>query len=99
MSVAYDEQVPLDCLIFDKVLLFLEAAALGRDFDFDINQVDEMAAAAAALGCQPLLDVCHQKTGAFEARLREYLSPEESVTASKKNTENGIFDCGFTCIS
>ena len=41
--------MPVDCLVFDKVLLYLEAEALGRDFDFDINQVESLSAAAAAL--------------------------------------------------
>ena len=54
-------QVPMDCLIFDKVLLFLEAEALDRAFDFDINQVEDMAKAARALGCQTLLDRCNEK--------------------------------------
>lgn len=54
------------------MLLYLEAEALGRDFDFDINQVEVLANAATALGCQSLLDRCAAKSGAFEARLREY---------------------------
>ena len=32
-------------------------------YDFDINHVEEMAAAAEVLGCQPLADRCAQKTG------------------------------------
>ena len=51
-KAATELRVALDCLLFDRVLLFPEAEAMGRaeHYDFDINLVDEMSAAAATLG-------------------------------------------------
>jgi cytochrome b involved in lipid metabolism len=85
--------VDLDCLVFDRVLLFLEAEALGRSekYDFDINHVEEMTSAAETLGCQPLTDRCAQKTGAFFARIKEYRY-EEVVAANASGERLIIID-------
>jgi hypothetical protein len=52
--------VPVECLTFDRVLRFLEAAAVGaaQDFVFDVATLDEMGEAADALGNR-LLQVKH----------------------------------------
>ena len=54
-TVAYQPQqvsVDIDCATFDRVLLFLEAAAKGKPdgFAFDINSLEDLARAAKWLG-------------------------------------------------
>lgn len=48
--------VSVDCLTFDRVLCFLEAAALGtaQDYAFDVATLDQMGEAADALGLRLL---------------------------------------------
>lgn len=77
-DVAVELSVDVDCPTFDKVLLFLEAEALGRahEFNVDINLADDLLQAARTLGCQPLEDVCLRLLGDFESRIREYTFSE-----------------------
>ncbi|EOD26330.1 hypothetical protein EMIHUDRAFT_111411 [Emiliania huxleyi CCMP1516] len=58
--------VDVDCSTFDRVLLFLEAANRGRPYEFDMQTLPQLAAAAAALGCRALREACARKLGAFE---------------------------------
>jgi cytochrome b involved in lipid metabolism len=62
--------VDVDCCTFDRVLLFLEAAAHGRSFDILPEHLDGMSAAADTLKLQGLRDLCDRKLGAFESRVR-----------------------------
>ena len=67
----------VDCCLFDRVLLFLEAAAAGRAPPaFDIRLWPELARAASALGLRSLADAAAARLGEFDARLREYGLPE-----------------------
>ena len=68
--------VDVDCSTFDRVLLFLEAANRGRPYEFDMQTLPQLAAAAAALGCRALREACARKLGAFEERVQEpHLGP------------------------
>ena len=64
--------VDIDCATFDRVLLFLEAAAKGKSdsFAFDINSLEDLARAAKWLGCRELHERCMQRLGDFESRIR-----------------------------
>lgn len=65
--------VDVGCLTFDRVLIFLEAEALGAPApEFAVSMLDELADAARALGLRSLEDACAARLGAFSARLREY---------------------------
>jgi len=77
-DVALELTVDVDCPTFDKVLLFLEAEALGRahEFNVDINLADDLLQSARTLGCQPLEEVCLRLLGDFESRIREYTFAE-----------------------
>eukprot|EP00899_Mesostigma_viride_P028493 jgi/Mesvir1/8829/Mv02730-RA.1 len=76
--------IDVDCLIFDRVLLFLEHLAEGRahEYDFDINLTEDMMRAAQVLGLGALTDHCRQKQGEFDSRIREYTF--EEVVASNR---------------
>ncbi|CAK4628155.1 unnamed protein product [Aphanomyces euteiches] len=65
--------VDVDCLTFDRVLLYLEHAALHPDepFQFDPHFTDGLLHAARTLGCQGLEDLCRMKMGEFESRVRK----------------------------
>lgn len=65
--------VDVGCLVFDRVLLFLEALAQGRAApEFAITLLDDLAAAARTLGLRSLEDACATRLGEFTTRLREY---------------------------
>ncbi|RHY01532.1 hypothetical protein DYB28_000998 [Aphanomyces astaci] len=66
--------VDVDCLTFDRVLLYLEHAALHPDdsFQFDPHFTDGLLHAARTVGCQGLEDLCRIKMGEFESRVRKY---------------------------
>lgn len=63
--------VPIDCLTFDRILLFLEAAAVGtsRDFNFDVATLDDMDEAAKWLGYRLLQECVARKKGDFKSRI------------------------------
>ncbi|GJP83016.1 hypothetical protein CLOP_g13229 [Closterium sp. NIES-67] len=67
-------QVGVECLLLDRVLLFLEADFKGEaeSFQFDINLTQELREAAACLKLKSLADLCDQRLGLFESRIREY---------------------------
>jgi hypothetical protein len=68
-----DVQIDVSCLVFDRVLLFLEAEAQARPPpDFGINLLDELLVAARKLGLRSLEDYCATRLGEFSSRLREY---------------------------
>ncbi|KAF0686897.1 Aste57867_21329 [Aphanomyces stellatus] len=65
--------VDVDCLTFDRVLLYLEHIALYPDepFQFDPHFTDGLLHAARTVGCQGLEDLCKMKMGEFESRVRK----------------------------
>ena len=66
-------QVDVSCLVFDRVLLFLEAEAQARPTpEFGINLLDELLDAARKLGLRSLEEYCAMRLGEFSSRLREY---------------------------
>ena len=65
--------VDIDCATFDRVLVWLEAEALGRPLpDHDIRTTEDLLGAAEVLGLRSLSDTCHAKLGAHESRIRRY---------------------------
>lgn len=65
-----DAAVPIDTLTFDRVLIFLEALALGRPApNFGAHLLDALLAAGRALGCQSLVTFCEDKLGRLESRI------------------------------
>jgi hypothetical protein len=63
--------VDVDCATFDRVLVWLEAEALGRvPPEHDIRIVEELAEAADALGLTTLSDYCSERLGEHESRRR-----------------------------
>ena len=65
--------VGMDCCLFDRVLLHLEALALGHPLpSFSLTLVDELSAAAGTLGLRSLADYCASSQNAFVTRLREW---------------------------
>ena len=63
--------VDVDCATFDRVLVWLEAEALGRvPPEHDIRIVEELAEAADALGLTTLTDYCSERLGEHESRRR-----------------------------
>mmetsp|Transcript_37980 Transcript_37980/g.62789 ORF Transcript_37980/g.62789 Transcript_37980/m.62789 type:complete len:362 (+) Transcript_37980:2-1087(+) len=67
-----EEQVDVDCLTFDRVLLFLEVDAKGGAdrFAFDIASLEEMAKAAQVLQYRQLRESCEKRLGDFQSRVR-----------------------------
>lgn len=65
--------VAVDCCTFDRVLLYLEHEARndGSDFAFDPSYAEELLTAAETVGCIGLQDVCKQRLGEFETRVRK----------------------------
>mmetsp|Transcript_29493 Transcript_29493/g.75717 ORF Transcript_29493/g.75717 Transcript_29493/m.75717 type:complete len:467 (-) Transcript_29493:32-1432(-) len=63
--------VDVDCLSFDRVLLFLEAAHLGREPPHvPAFQLEEMLQAARSLGLRSLEDHCMARLGELQTRVR-----------------------------
>lgn len=65
--------VEVDCLTFDRVLLYLEHEARSEPdvaFAFDPAHTEELLTAATTLGCSGLQDVCRQRLGEFATRVR-----------------------------
>eukprot|EP00908_Phaeocystis_cordata_P025177 Transcript_7628.p1 GENE.Transcript_7628~~Transcript_7628.p1 ORF type:complete len:526 (+),score=279.49 Transcript_7628:151-1728(+) len=67
-----EARVEVDCSTFDRVLLYLEAAARGQagSFAFDANSLEDVAQAASALGCRPLSERVAALLGDFKSRVR-----------------------------
>ena len=63
-----ETKVDIDCLTFDRCLLYLESECRGKgeDHDFEAVYNEDMLDAAKKLGCRGLEDLCMKKMGAFE---------------------------------
>ena len=62
--------VAVDTLTFDRVLIFLEASALGRaPPNFGAHLLEDLRAAGAALQCATLCAFCDGKLGGLAARI------------------------------
>lgn len=81
--------IDVPCLIFDKVLMFLELQAQGREscYEVDISALEGLLAAADVLGNCALQDLCLKQLGDFTSRMRVYRW-EEVV---QSNLEGGIW--------
>lgn len=68
-----EASVDVDCLVFDRVLLFLESIATGAPRpSFGVNLLDDLASASRTLGLRALEEYCSERLGEFSGRLREY---------------------------
>lgn len=65
--------VDVDCLTFDRVLLYLEHELRndGSSFQFDPSVAEELLSAAKNVGCIGLQEVCEQRLGEFHTRVRK----------------------------
>lgn len=65
--------VDVDCLTFDRVLLYLEHELRndGSPFQFDPSVAEELLTAAKTVGCIGLQEVCEQRLGEFHTRVRK----------------------------
>ncbi|KAJ0393499.1 hypothetical protein ATCC90586_010048 [Pythium insidiosum] len=68
-SVAVD----VDCLTFDRVLLYLEHEARddGSEYHFDPQYAEDLLTAATTLGCAGLEEICRRRLGEFDSRVRK----------------------------
>ena len=84
-----EASVPVECAIFDRVLLFLEAHARGNAeaFAFDISSLEQMGQAAGALGCRVLRECCEKRLGDFESRIRMH----RWADVTKQNDSGGCW--------
>lgn len=83
--------VDVDCLTFDRVLLYLEHEARndGDEFQFDPSYAEELLTAATKLGCIGLQDICKQRLGEFETRVRKEAIRWEEVV--RRNTSGEVW--------
>lgn len=59
--------------VFDRVLVFLECAAMGKTPpNYEIRIMESLCDAAKSLGCRELGDFCEAKLGVYASRLREF---------------------------
>lgn len=65
--------VDVDCCTFDRVLLYLEHEARNdaTPFQFDPSVTEELLTAAETVGCAGLQEVCKQRLGEFDTRVRK----------------------------
>ena len=84
--------VPMDCCIFDRVLLFLISLLYPNErsmFLPDPSEIHELVGAADALGLQALADLCSNKVLSFDSRVRKnsyyrFAEVEQRNTAGKE---------------
>jgi cytochrome b involved in lipid metabolism len=84
-------RVDIDCLTFDRCLLYLESECRGHSesHDFEAQYNEDMLDAAIKLGCRGLEDLALKKMGAFASRVRsDYIRWEEVLQRNneKKDT-------------
>jgi len=66
-------EVNVDTDVFDRVLVFLECAAMGNAApNYEIRIMESLCDAAKSLGCRELGDFCEAKLGVYASRLREF---------------------------
>jgi cytochrome b involved in lipid metabolism len=83
-------QVDVDCCTFDRVLLYLEHEArqeVPEEFHFDPSYAEELLVAAIKLGCIGLQEVCKQRLGEFDTRVRKDPIRWEEVVRRNTNGE------------
>ncbi|GBG24363.1 Cytochrome b5 [Hondaea fermentalgiana] len=80
--------VDLDCCLFDKVLIYLEAEAKGLDYEIDLHEADELLPAAKKLRLIGLQRVCEKVRDDFSNSLRlDGISFEE---VKRRNAEGEL---------
>eukprot|EP00127_Corallochytrium_limacisporum_P000688 Clim_evm7s23 gene=Clim_evmTU7s23 len=84
-----DSEVDVDvgCLLFDRIIIFLQKLEKGkqRSFDLDINLTEDLLHAAEHLGCAQLKNLCLEKMGEFESRIRNWRWED----VERENKEHG----------
>jgi hypothetical protein len=76
--------VDVDCLTFDRVLLFLEAHTLNKPIPaWSLHLIDDLYVAAERLSCKPLLDHCMERLGS-KGQLKIY-----SLDEIERGNSNG----------
>ena len=86
---AVQTTVDIDCLTFDRCLLYLESECRGTGelHDFEAQYNEDMLDAAKKLGCRGLEDLALKKMGAFASRVRnDYIRWEEVL--QRNNDKN-----------
>lgn len=84
--------VPMDCCIFDRVLLFLISLLYPDERSLFVPhppEINELLAAADALGLQALTELCSSKVASFESRVRkdQFIRFSEVERCNKEGTE------------
>uniref|UniRef100_A0A7S3UBV0 Cytochrome b5 heme-binding domain-containing protein n=1 Tax=Picocystis salinarum TaxID=88271 RepID=A0A7S3UBV0_9CHLO len=81
--------VDVPCLIFDKVLIFLELQAQNkeREYEVDIGALESLLTAAEVLNNCALRDFCLDRLGDFSSRMRLYCWEE----VIQNNSKGGVW--------
>ena len=84
-------KVPIDCCVFDRVLLFIASMLFPNEqkFALDLSEVNTLADAADKLGLQALADLCGSQSSSFDSRVRKdkYIRYAEVVKRNNDNNE------------
>ena len=84
-------KVPIDCCVFDRVLLFIASMLFPNEqkFALDLSEVNILADAAEELGLQALADLCGSQSSSFDSRVRKdrYIRFSEVVKRNNDNNE------------
>ena len=99
-------KVPIDCCVFDRVLLFIASLLFPNEqkFALDLSEVNVLADAADKLGLQALADLCGSQSSSFDSRVRKdkYIRYAEVVKRNNDNNEILIIMDGMvlgeTCV-
>ena len=83
--------MPIDCCVFDRVLLFIASMLFPNEqkFALDLSEVNVLADAAEELGLQALADLCDSQSSSFDSRVRKdkYIRYAEIVKRNNDNNE------------
>jgi len=79
--------VDLDCCLFDKVLIYLEAEAKGLEYEIDLHEADELLEAAKSLRLIGLQRACEKVKNDFSNSLRLEGIPFEEIKQRNANGE------------
>lgn len=84
-------KVPIDCCVFDRVLLFIASLLFPNEqkFALDLSEVNVLADAAEELGLQALADLCGSQSSSFDSRVRKdkFIRYAEIVKRNNDNNE------------
>lgn len=86
-------KVPVDCCIFDRVLIFLVSMLYPDerdDFQPYPDEINSLAEAADFLGLQALSDLCASKVSSFDTRVRKDRYIRFSEIEKRNNDQNEL---------